>query len=149
MKRRTAAIHSNVSAKGFHLQSTTRYPTPTLNRNRSATSCRGTDPMGHGMGSRCRVRGDRSCGCTFPKIITAPQFNFSNRTFNSVCKCVHTTVGPLEVVPACPPLPQTPSVCNPAKNLDTQTSSDYLTTLHKRMCMVRPKRMPYNPYCSS
>jgi len=147
MKRKSLAIHSNVSAKGFHIICTTRYPPPNMARSRSATSFQGKDPKGYGMGSRCIVRGDKSCGCTFPRIISHSQYSFSNRIFTSVCKCKYETVGPLQIIQACQPTPSTPPICNPATNLDTPSSSDYIHTLHQRMCTVQPLKSAYHSSC--
>lgn len=149
MKRKTMTICSTHSANGFHLESKQRYPHQISGMSRSGSSFRGNLPMGHGMGSRCRVRGDRVCGCTYPIIVFAPQHSFSDKVFTNTCVCKYNTVGPLETVQACPPVPQVPPKCNPATNLDTPCASDHIAMLHARMCMVQPKRINYKPMCNT
>jgi hypothetical protein len=71
LKRKSNAIHSNVSKNGFYLNGTLRNPPPTLIRTPTRTSMKGTAPRGYGSGSKCRVTGvyGRSCGNNYPIVI--------------------------------------------------------------------------------
>lgn len=59
---------SHSTAQGFALNGTLRHPPQNLGRSVTRTPFRGPTPMGHGMGSRCRVGGwrARTCGSSYP-----------------------------------------------------------------------------------
>ena len=60
------SVHSDKS--GFSLNGVLRQPVSNLGRSVTRTPFRGPAPMGHGMGSRCRVGGWRAriCGGKYP-----------------------------------------------------------------------------------
>ena len=70
-KAKSLTMYGNHSTKdGFSLNGPLRQPSLGENLGRSVTRTpfRGPAPMGHGMGSRCRVGGwrARTCGGTYP-----------------------------------------------------------------------------------
>jgi len=71
LKRKSNAIHSNVSKHGFYLNGKLRNPPPTLIRTPVRTSMKGTAPHGYGTGSNCRVTGiyGRSCKHSYNVVI--------------------------------------------------------------------------------
>ena len=71
LKRKSNAIHSNVSKHGFYLNGISRNPPPTLIRTPNRTSMKGLDPRGYGTGSNCRVIGiyGRSCKKGYSVVI--------------------------------------------------------------------------------
>ena len=72
MKAKSLAMYSTHSDKsGFSLNGALRHPVANLGRSVTRTPFRGPAPMGHGMGSRCRVGGwrARTCGGTYPQSI--------------------------------------------------------------------------------
>jgi len=71
LKRKSNAIHSNISKNGFYLNGALRHPTTTLIRTPNRTSMKGIDPHGYGAGSKCRVSGiyGRSCKTNYPIVI--------------------------------------------------------------------------------
>lgn len=71
LKRKSNAIHSNVSKHGFYLNGILRNPPPTLIRTPNRTSMKGMDPHGYGTGSNCRVTGiyGRSCKKNYVVVI--------------------------------------------------------------------------------
>jgi len=71
MKKKSFTLYgkSHVDKNGqFSLHGVHRQPPPTLGRSPNRTPFRGTTPMGHGCGSRCRVGGWRAriCGSSYP-----------------------------------------------------------------------------------
>jgi len=68
MKRKSNAIHSNVSKNGFNLHGTLRQPPPTIIRTPTYTRMKGTASAGVGTGSKCRVTGihSRECKNAYP-----------------------------------------------------------------------------------
>ena len=74
MKAKSLAVYGTHSTKaGFSLNGALRQPPLGENLGRSVTRTpfRGPAPMGHGMGSRCRVGGwrARTCGGKYPQKI--------------------------------------------------------------------------------
>ena len=91
LKRKSNAIHSNVSKNGFYLNGTLRNPPPTLIRTPNRTSMKGMDPRGYGSGSHCRVSGiyGRSCKKGYSVVIhttdtiCTPQTEVKKSTMNT------------------------------------------------------------------
>ena len=71
LKRKSQAIHSGVSKNGFYLNGILRLPPQNIIRTPTRTILKGTSPVGHGLGTPCRVKGilARSCGQKYPVII--------------------------------------------------------------------------------
>ena len=72
MKAKSLAMYGTHSDKsGFSLNGALRHPVANLGRSVTRTPFRGPAPMGHGMGSRCRVGGwrARTCGGKYPQKI--------------------------------------------------------------------------------
>ena len=71
LKRKSQAIHSQVSKNGFYLHGVLRLPPQNIIRTPTRTILKGTSPVGHGLGTPCRVKGirARSCGQKYPVII--------------------------------------------------------------------------------
>jgi hypothetical protein len=74
LKRKSNAIHSNISKNGFYLNGVLRNPPHTLIRTPNRTSMKGLDPRGYGAGSKCRLLGiyGRSCKSSYPIVIHTP-----------------------------------------------------------------------------
>lgn len=71
LKRKSQAIHSDVSKNGFYLNGVLRLPPQNIIRTPTRTILKGTAPVGHGIGTPCRVKGilARSCGNKYPVVI--------------------------------------------------------------------------------
>lgn len=71
LKKKSNAIHSNVSKHGFYLNGILRLPTHTIIRTPTRTILKGTAPTGYGTGSHCRIKGidARYCKNKYPIVI--------------------------------------------------------------------------------
>jgi hypothetical protein len=71
LKKKSNALHSNVSKHGFYLNGILRLPTHTLIRTPTRTILKGIAPVGHGTGSNCRIKGVYARYCTnkYPIVI--------------------------------------------------------------------------------
>jgi hypothetical protein len=90
LKRKSQAIHSNVSKNGFYLHGVLRLPPQNIIRTPARTILKGTSPVGHGTGTRCRIKGvyARSCGHKYPVVIhntwsLEPQTGVKRSTMNT------------------------------------------------------------------
>jgi hypothetical protein len=77
MKRKSNAVHSNVSKNGFYLQGKLRQPPHNDIRTPTYTRFKGPDPVGVGSGSHCRVGGRyaRICKHGYPITIHTDIYN--------------------------------------------------------------------------
>ncbi len=71
LKRKSQAIHSDVSKGIFNINGVLRLPPPTLIRSPTYTRMKENSPIGHGTGSHCRVKGiqGKSCKNEYPIVI--------------------------------------------------------------------------------
>jgi hypothetical protein len=90
LKRKSQAIHSDVSKNGFYLNGVLRLPPQNIIRTPTRTILKGTAPVGHGIGTPCRVKGilARSCGNKYPVVIHTtccvdPQTGVKKSTMNT------------------------------------------------------------------
>ena len=114
MKRKSNAIHSNVSKHGFYLQGKLRQPPHNDIRSPTYTRFKGADPVGVGSGSHCRVSGNAARACkhgypilvhtdiyntlqTVPNVSTQSQYAMVDQRFRKY------TSGPLQKTVAVPP----------------------------------------------
>lgn len=114
MKRKSNAVHSNVSKHGFYLQGKLRQPPHNDIRSPTYTRFKGTAPVGVGSGSHCRVSGNAARACkhgypivihtdiyntlqTVPNVSTQSQYAMVDQRFRNY------TSGPLQKTVAVPP----------------------------------------------
>ncbi len=64
-------MHSNVSKNGFYLNGVLRLPPQNIIRTPTRTILKGMTPVGHGIGTPCRIKGiyARSCGNKYSVVI--------------------------------------------------------------------------------
>lgn len=144
LKRKSNAIHSNISKHGFYLNGVLRNPPPTLIRTPNRTSMKGLDPRGHGAGSKCRVTGiySRSCNSgNYPIVIHStncctPQTEVKTSTKNTHGYLSTRFSGLLHGA-----YPKSVAADTPSKSASDVTQNNVLNTLK---CTIMENKESFN-----
>jgi hypothetical protein len=159
MKRKSNAVHSNVSKHGFYLQGKLRQPPHNDIRTPTYTRFKGTAPVGVGSGSHCRVSGNSARACkhgypiilhtdiyntlqTVPNVSTQSQYAMVDQRFRNY------TSGPLNKTVAVPPPSKSSSEYN-ADNVNCIMNKSPMVGEGNNATAHCPTKTNENTYCVS